>query len=90
MSWNREMTPCEHVAMVADVEPMSEGCGECIAMGDSWVHLRLCLTCGNVGCCDQSRNTHARKHAASTGHAIVRSFEPGEVWRWCFVDDRFV
>jgi hypothetical protein len=56
-------------------------------MGDTWVHLRLCRTCGHVGCCDDSKNRHARKHAAATHHAIVSSFEPGEDWSWCFVDE---
>ena len=90
MSWQRELPPCEHVDMIQDVEAAGEGCGECLAIGDTWVHLRLCLVCGNVGCCDQSKNTHARKHAAATEHAVVRSFEPGEAWRWCYPDDRFI
>jgi hypothetical protein len=54
------------------------------------VHLRLCLTCGHVGCCDSSPNRHARRHAHAVGHAIVRSFEPGEDWRWCYIDEQFV
>ncbi len=56
-------------------------------MGSRWVHLRLCLACGHVGCCDSSPNRHARKHAGASDHAIVQSFEPGEDWRYCFVDD---
>lgn len=90
MAWTRELPPCEHVDQIQDVEPGSAGCGECLAIGDTWVHLRLCLSCGNVGCCDQSKNTHARKHANATEHAIVRSFEVGETWRWCYPDSRFV
>jgi uncharacterized UBP type Zn finger protein len=90
MSWQRDLPSCEHVTTIVDVEASSEGCEECLAVGDTWVHLRLCLICGSVGCCDQSKNTHARKHAAATDHAIVRSFEPGEVWRWCYPDDRFI
>jgi uncharacterized UBP type Zn finger protein len=90
MSWQRDLPSCEHVTTIVDVEAASEGCEECLAVGDTWVHLRLCLICGSVGCCDQSKNTHARKHAAATDHAIVRSFEPGEVWRWCYPDDRFI
>jgi Zn-finger in ubiquitin-hydrolases and other protein len=60
---------------------------ECLASGDSWVHLRLCRTCGHVGCCDDSKNRHARKHSSATGHPIISSFEPGEDWSWCFVDE---
>jgi uncharacterized UBP type Zn finger protein len=59
----------------------------CLAMGDTWVHLRLCLTCGNVGCCDSSKNKHATKHFHKTKHPVVKSFQPGEDWRWCFVDE---
>jgi uncharacterized UBP type Zn finger protein len=56
-------------------------------MGDTWVHLRLCRTCGHVGCCDDSKNRHARKHFVTTKHPIISSFEPGEDWSWCFVDE---
>lgn len=70
------------------VEPDStEGCPECIAAGDSWTHLRMCMSCGHVGCCDDSRNRHASKHAKASGHPIMRSLEPGEDWMWCFVDE---
>jgi monovalent cation/hydrogen antiporter len=65
-----------------------EGCGACLADGTTWVHLRLCLTCGEVGCCDSSPQQHARRHLEATGHPVMRSFEPGEAWRWCFVDER--
>jgi uncharacterized UBP type Zn finger protein len=78
---------CTHVDQIRDVEPGTEGCEECLAMGDRWVHLRLCLTCGHVGCCDSSRNKHATKHFQATGHPIVQSFEPGEEWGWCYVDE---
>ncbi len=79
---------CTHTDQIRDVVPHTpEGCEDCLASGSDWVHLRFCLTCGHVGCCDSSPNRHARKHAQATGHAIVRSFEPGEDWRWCFVDD---
>ncbi len=60
------------------------GCGACLEEGSAWVHLRLCLTCGEVGCCDSSPNRHATAHNASTGHPVIRSFEPGEAWRWCY------
>ncbi|MBP2325729.1 CPA1 family monovalent cation:H+ antiporter [Kibdelosporangium banguiense] len=62
-----------------------EGCEDCLATGGRWVHLRLCLACGKVGCCDSSPAKHASKHAAESGHPVIRSFEPGETWRWCFV-----
>lgn len=90
MAWTRELPPCEHLDLIQEVEPGGAGCGECLAIGDTWFHLRLCLSCGNVGCCDQSRNTHARKHAGVSEHPIVRSFEVGETWRWCYPDSRFV
>jgi CPA1 family monovalent cation:H+ antiporter len=64
-----------------------DGCEECLAQGGRWVHLRLCLECGRVGCCDSSPGRHASKHAAAEGHPVIRSFEPGESWRWCFVHE---
>ena len=63
------------------------GCEDCIATGDRWVHLRMCMTCGKIGCCDSSPNRHARRHAAEDEHPLVRSAEPGEDWDYCFVDD---
>ena len=76
---------------VRDVTPRTpEGCEECQQMGDSWVHLRLCLICGHVGCCNNSKNKHASKHFATTGHPIIRSFEPGETWMWCYEDEEFI
>lgn len=77
---------CPHVAEIRDVTPRTNGCEECLKTGSSWVHLRLCLTCGHVGCCDSSPNRHASKHFHATTHAIIQSFEPGEDWRWCYVD----
>ena len=77
---------CAHLrAPVPEVTPSGEGCGECLAIGSGWVHLRLCLDCGNVGCCDSSPNRHASRHARAKRHPVVRSFEPGEAWR--FADD---
>jgi uncharacterized UBP type Zn finger protein len=67
-----------------------DGCEECLQIGSDWVHLRLCLTCGNVGCCDSSPNKHATKHFRATGHPIIRSFEPGEDWEYCYVDDNII
>ena len=81
---------CEHVSLIQDVEPSAQGCEECLKTGDTWVHLRMCLICGHVGCCDSSKNKHATKHFHDTGHPIVQSAEPGETWRWCYVDRRLV
>jgi uncharacterized UBP type Zn finger protein len=79
--------PCTHLNQIQDVTPRTpEGCEECLQLGDTWVHLRLCLTCGHVGCCDSSRNKHATKHYHATDHPIVQSFERGEDWLWCYVD----
>ncbi|MGZ4199229.1 MAG: ubiquitin carboxyl-terminal hydrolase 14 [Thermoleophilia bacterium] len=81
---------CTHTDQIHDVVPSGEGCQECLELGDRWVHLRLCLTCGHVGCCDSSKNRHASRHSHETGHAIVASFQPGEDWRWCYVDETYV
>jgi len=79
---------CSHLAEVGPVRPDSPNtCAECVALGDTWVHLRECQTCGHVGCCDSSKNKHATKHFKATGHPLVRSFEPGESWWWCYVDE---
>jgi len=81
-------TKCTHLDQIRDVEPRTpDGCEECLQSGDRWVHLRLCLTCGHVGCCDSSPNRHATKHHHATQHPIIRSFEPGEDWSWCYVDE---
>lgn len=64
-----------------------EGCEECLKAGDPWVHLRICLECGQVGCCDSSPNRHASTHATETGHPLIRSIEPGEQWAFCFLDE---
>src|ERR1700745_4478419 len=81
---------CSHVQEIRNVKPSGEGCKECLEMGDTWVHLRLCLECGHVGCCDSSKNKHATKHFHQTKHPVMRSFEPGEDWRWCYVDEVLV
>ncbi len=78
---------CSHLDRVVTDRPNTDGCEECLALGDTWVHLRLCRTCGHVGCCDDSRNKHATKHFRSTHHPIVTSLEPGEDWSWCYVDE---
>ena len=80
-----------HVVMIRPVVPQTPGgCGECLRLGTPWVHLRLCLTCGHVGCCDSSPMKHARQHAHTQAHPIVQSLEPGEDWRWYYVDEAFV
>jgi uncharacterized UBP type Zn finger protein len=80
--------PCRHLARIPDVDPRTpNGCEECLASGDWWVHLRLCLACGHVGCCDNSPGKHATKHYHSSTHPTMRSFEPGENWAWCYVDE---
>jgi hypothetical protein len=80
--------PCTHLGAIRDVAPRTpDGCEECLAKGSRWVHLRLCLTCGHVGCCDQSPGRHATAHFDQAHHPIIRSFEPGEDWGWCFVDE---
>ena len=81
---------CTHLDWIKTVPPSADGCEECLQTGDWWVHLRLCLTCGHVGCCDSSPNKHASKHAKETGHPVVESFEPGEDWRWCYIDEVYV
>lgn len=81
------MANCSHLEEIRNVRPHTRGCEECLEMGDGWVHLRLCLSCGHVGCCDSSKNHHATKHFWSTHHPVVRSLEPGEDWRWCYVDE---
>jgi uncharacterized UBP type Zn finger protein len=78
---------CTHFGQVAAVEPSGVGCVECLASGERWVHLRMCMTCGQVGCCDSSPNRHASAHYREAGHPIVQSFEPGEDWWWCYADD---
>jgi uncharacterized UBP type Zn finger protein len=83
------MAACAHVDQVQLTELPEEvaGCEECLEVGDPWCHLRICLSCGHVGCCDSSPNRHASKHAASAEHPIMRSLQPGEDWSWCFVDE---
>lgn len=78
---------CTHTNQIKNVAPRTDGCEECLKMGAEWVHLRLCMTCGHVGCCDSSQNKHATKHFRSTKHPIMKSLEIGESWGWCFVDE---
>jgi uncharacterized UBP type Zn finger protein len=79
--------PCSHLDQIRDVAPSSDGCEDCLRIGDEWVHLRLCLTCGHVGCCDSSKNKHATKHFQAVHHPLIQSFQPDEDWLWCFIDE---
>ncbi len=81
---------CPHLETIQVRATDQTGCEECLKMGDSWVHLRLCMACGHVGCCDSSKNKHATKHFHRTKHPLVRSIEPGESWIWCYVDEEIV
>ncbi len=78
---------CTHLDQTAGVVASSTGCEDCLRIGGVWVHLRLCMTCGHVGCCDNSPNRHATAHYHAVNHPIVRSYEPGEDWWYCYVDD---
>jgi monovalent cation:H+ antiporter-2, CPA2 family len=82
---------CSHLRESRKVHPQArtDGCEECLKMGDEWVHLRQCLSCGHIGCCDDSKNKHATKHFHTTKHPVIRSREPGETWRWCYLDEAF-
>jgi uncharacterized UBP type Zn finger protein len=81
------MTKCTHTSSIRVTEVGKLVCEECVRLGDSWVHLRMCLTCGNVGCCDSSANQHASAHFRKTTHPLIRSAQPGESWVWCYVDE---
>jgi len=77
---------CSHISAIQDVVPSADGCEDCLKIGDVWVHLRLCLTCGYVGCCDNSKNKHATSHHHETHHPMITSYEDGENWLWCYID----
>ena len=79
-------THLDHVQLT-ELPASSDGCEDCLATGGQWLHLRICLECGKVGCCDSSPSQHARRHAAESQHPIVHSLQPGEEWSWCFVDE---
>lgn len=85
-----ERKPCSHRDQAREVTPSAEGCEDCLRTGGTWVHLRICLICGHIGCCDYSPSQHARRHYEETGHPIIQSFEPGETWRWCYADETFL
>ncbi|MCL4851611.1 MAG: UBP-type zinc finger domain-containing protein [Bryobacteraceae bacterium] len=78
---------CSHLDQVRVTQAAAHECEDCVKTGDRWVHLRMCLVCGHVGCCDSSKNKHATRHFHSTQHPLIRSIEPGERWIWCYVDE---
>jgi uncharacterized UBP type Zn finger protein len=78
---------CTHLDTIRPVTPSAEGCEECLRLGQPWVHLRLCLACGHMGCCDNSPGRHATKHFQATSHPLIQSAQPGEDWIWCYVDE---
>jgi uncharacterized UBP type Zn finger protein len=85
-------SPCSHLDQVEVRQLPAEvaGCEDCLRIGSKWLHLRICLTCGHVGCCDNSPNRHATAHYHATSHPLIRSLEPGEEWSWCYVDEVFL
>jgi ubiquitin-hydrolase Zn-finger-containing protein len=80
---------CSHLGTIKRVTPSARGCEECLKTGSKWVHLRICRTCGHVGCCDQSPGRHATGHYHATGHLIIEGYDPPEGWGWCYVDEVF-
>ncbi len=86
---NNMAETCAHLDHIKIRNTRQHECEDCIKIGDTWVHLRLCLACGHVGCCDSSKNKHATKHFHASSHPLIRSIEPGESWIWCYVDEFF-
>ena len=82
--------PCNHRDQIQTVEASGTGCKACLESGDTWVHLRICLSCGHVGCCESSKNKHAEKHFRQVDHPIIQSFEEGENWAWCYIDQSYL
>jgi uncharacterized UBP type Zn finger protein len=83
------VVPCPHFSEIRDVEPRTSGCEECMALGVRWNQLRVCLSCGHVGCCEDSKHAHALQHFNATGHPMIASLEADERWGWCYVDRRY-
>lgn len=81
------MKACTHLKQIRITDTEIRACEDCVKIGDTWVHLRMCLICGHVGCCDESKNQHATRHFKATTHPLIRSLEPGESWAWCYVDE---
>jgi diadenylate cyclase len=84
------MTTCTHLEQFRIGWPKTQGCEECLQSGEAWLHLRMCLSCGHVGCCDDSKNKHATAHFRSTHHPVIKSLEPHENWRWCYIDELLI
>jgi uncharacterized UBP type Zn finger protein len=80
-------TICDHLDSATDATPRADGCEDCLAIGARWVHLRMCRSCGHIGCCDSSPNKHATAHFRASEHPLISSFEPDEDWWWCYVDN---
>ena len=80
---------CEHFGVIQPVKASADGCEDCLAIGAAWNELRVCLTCGHVGCCEDSEHAHALQHFKTTGHPIIASFDPSESWGWCYIDRRY-
>jgi hypothetical protein len=89
-NWRSKMDGCSHLTSIKKVTPSARGCEECLKMGSSWLHLRLCRSCGHVGCCDQSPNKHATAHFHAVHHPIIEGYDPPEGWGYCYVDDVFI
>lgn len=83
-------TACSHLDQIQKVKPNTKGCEECLKIGQRWVHLRMCLVCGHVGCCDSSQGKHATAHFHETHHPVMRSIERGDDWGWCYVDEAYL
>ena len=90
MDDQNESTNCTHLDQASSVVPRTAGCEECLLSGGRWVHLRLCLSCGHVGCCDSSPGQHATAHFRGSGHPLIQSLEPGEEWAWCNIDEVYI
>ncbi|HET7922628.1 MAG TPA: UBP-type zinc finger domain-containing protein [Gammaproteobacteria bacterium] len=86
----RDSSHCTHTHEAQTVSYTEHACPECVTAGDSWVQLRICMICGHVGCCDSSKNRHARAHYQSTGHPIIKTIEDGPDWAWCYPDDTYL
>ncbi|MCH7804430.1 MAG: UBP-type zinc finger domain-containing protein [Acidobacteria bacterium] len=86
------LTTCDHLKQIKIIAKPDEvkGCDECLQIGSSWVEVRMCLTCGHVGCCDSSKHQHARNHYETTQHPIIQSVEPGQSWGWCYLDEEYL
>lgn len=81
---------CSHSDQIQVFEPAAPTCPQCVSEGSKWVHVRMCMVCGQTACCDSSKPRHARKHFDTTGHALIRSVEPGEAWAWCYLDKAYL